>query len=91
MEGGPRLIQVAGRVFTASYFWSTGTCLFVGTQERYIVYYPINGPAGFYKPRRHIVLSSNPRVGTLIRAEKKVKGLMSNFSRRISSSRKRRR
>ena len=64
--------------------WNTGTATFylmanglIGTRKK-------NGQWKTWRPAKHIVVPRNPRIGTLIRADKRIDRLMRGLARRTS-------
>ena len=69
LPGPPYPMQVFGdRGYAITAFWSTGTAFFMQTTDRKIIALRSDGSAKVYRPRKHIVVSSNPRVKNLVRA-----------------------
>lgn len=59
--------------------WSTGTATFVMTEDGRVGTERKNGVIRIWRPQRHIVVSRNPRVGTLMRADRR----LSRLTRRL--------
>ena len=62
--------------------WDTGTARFYLLNTGHITTRRKNGVWKRWKPPKHIVVSRNPRIGTAIRAEKRVTKLMKNLRRK---------
>lgn len=58
-----------------AYAWNTGTATFYRLTDGKIAVQRKNGTWKTYRPKKHIVVSSNPRMGTLIKATKKLNKL----------------
>lgn len=87
----PQLVMVGDRGYTVTAFWSTGTAVFFQTASGRIITQGPGGRMKSYFPRRHIVVSSNPRVRTLARASNRLKKLEANVSKtfaRMTKARK---
>lgn len=67
------------RAYAIAAFWSTGTALFMQTPDRMIIAMRKDGTVKLYRPRKHIVVSSNPRVKNLVRARDRI----DNLSKRL--------
>jgi len=72
-----------------AYSWNTGTAEFHRLADGRIAVQRKNGTWKVYRPSKHIVVSRNPRVGTLIRADKRIDRLMRGLSRRMPQKRRR--
>jgi hypothetical protein len=70
--------------------WSTGTITMFLLQNGKIGCYKKNGVWKEWRPARHIVVPRNPRIGTLISADKRIDRLMRGMQRRLPASRRRR-
>lgn len=71
--GPPYKMEVLGnRAYEVSAFWSTGTALFFQTPDGMIIAKRSDGTGRIYRPRKHIVVSSNPRVKNLVRARNRI-------------------
>lgn len=55
--------------------WTTGTANFARLLDGRIAVQKKDGTIKTYRPQKHIVIPRNPRVGTLIRADKRLKRL----------------
>jgi len=55
--------------------WTTGTANFARLVDGRIAVQRKDGTIKVYRPQKHIVIPRNPRVGTLIRADKRLKRL----------------
>jgi len=55
--------------------WTTGTANFARLVDGRIAVQKKDGTIKVYRPQKHIVIPRNPRVGTLIRADKRLKRL----------------
>lgn len=73
--GGPPGLQVA-------YTWDTGTAIFYRLTDGRIAVQRKNGVWKFYRPQKHIVVPRNPRIGTLLRADRRIDRLMRGLARR---------
>lgn len=74
-SGGPPGLQVA-------YTWDTGTAVFYRLTDGRIAVQRKNGIWKFYRPQKHIVVPRNPRIGTLLRADKRIDRLMTGLARK---------
>lgn len=70
--------------------WNTGTAQFYMLTDGRICAQRKNGTWKIYRPKKHIVVPSNPRIGTLIRADKRVDRLMRGLARRAGIKSRRR-
>ena len=73
--GGPPGLQVA-------YTWNTGTAVFYRLTDGRIAVQRKNGVWKFYRPQKHIVVPRNPRIGTLLRADRRIDRLMTGLARK---------
>lgn len=69
--------------------WHTGTARFYMLTDGRIAVQRKNGTWKVYRPQKHIVIPRNPRIGTLIKADKRVDRLMKGLARRMPAARKR--
>lgn len=78
---GPPYVMypVGNRAYAISSYWATGTALFMQTPDGQILALKKDGAVRIYRPKRHIVVSSNPRVKNLVRARTK----LDNLSKRL--------
>lgn len=67
---------------TVAKTWSTGTAKFYMNQRGKIGCFKKNGIWKEWYPARHIVVPRNPRIGTLIKADKRVDTMISRLARR---------
>lgn len=80
--GGPGLPEPAARTVVKE--WNTGTAQFyLLTDGRIAVYGKKKKRWKVYRPARHIVVSKNPRLGTLLRASKRLDNLLLRFRKRV--------
>lgn len=70
--------------------WNTGTAQFYMLVDGRIAAQRKNGTWKVYRPQKHIVVPRNPRIGTLISADKRIDSLMKGLTRRLPASKKRR-
>jgi len=82
----PKMIIFGTKGYTVTSFWSTGTAFFYQTVDRMIIAVRADGTAKVYRPRKHIVVSSNPRVRNLVRARDKLDKLSKNLRSAIGVS-----
>lgn len=76
IPGPPYPVQIFGeRGYAVSAFWSTGTAFFMQTPDRKLLALRADGTVKVYRPRKHIVVSSNPRVKNLVRARDRIDSL----------------
>ena len=88
----PLYMNVNMRTVVAVAWWWTGTAMFLQLQNGSIAARRRDGQWRVYRPKKMIVVSNNPRVRTLDRANKKLKDLMAMLPGRTTrSSPKRRR
>jgi len=71
--------------------WTTGTATFYLFTNGRIGCYKKSGVFKTWRPARHIVVPRNPRIGTLIRADKRIDTLMTGLARRTRKLQTRRR
>jgi len=69
--------------------WSTGTATFHMLADGRIACQKKNGVWKIWRPAKHIVVPRNPRIGTLIRADKRINKLMTGLARRAGVARRR--
>lgn len=67
--------------------WSTGTARFYMLIDGSICCRKKNGVWKRWKPARHIVIPRDPKIGTLLRAHKKVNTLVNRLAKRVPSRR----
>lgn len=70
--------------------WHTGTAQFYMLTDGRIAAQRKNGTFKIYRPHKSIVVPRNPRIGTLIQADKRIDRLMTGLQRRLPANRKRR-
>lgn len=63
--------------------WNTGTARFYLLKDGRIAVRKKSGVWRVYRPQKHIVVPRNPRIGTLLAADRRVDRLMRGISRRI--------
>lgn len=61
--------------------WDTGTAKFARLADGRIAVQKKDGTIKTYRPQKHIVIPRNPRVGTLIRADKRLKRLVKGLKK----------
>jgi len=61
--------------------WNTGTAQFARLADGRIAVQKKDGTIKVYRPQKHIVIPRNPRVGTLIRADKRLKRLVKGLKK----------
>lgn len=66
------------------YSWSTGTATMYRLSDGRIACQKKNGVWKFWRPAHHIVISRNPRVGTLLRADKKLHRLTTGLKKAVN-------
>lgn len=64
--------------------WSTGTAVFYKLADGRIAAQRKDGSFRIYRPKKHIVVSSNPRVGTLLRADARLDKLVKGLSKSVN-------
>jgi len=67
----PRMMTVGARAYVITAFWSTGTATFFQAQTGQILVQRKDGTWKVHRPKKHIVLSNNPRVKTFLKARDK--------------------
>jgi hypothetical protein len=73
VAGPPYPMFTSGnRGYAVSAFWATGTAFFMQSPEGQIIAMKKDGGVRIYRPRKHIVVSSNPRVKNLVRARDRI-------------------
>lgn len=72
-----------------AYTWNTGTAVFYRLLDGRIAVQRRNGTWKVYRPKKHIVVPTNPRIGTLIRADKRIKRLMKGIQKSLPPARRR--
>lgn len=65
-----------------AYTWNTGTAIFYRLIDGRIAVQRKNGVWKVYRAQKHIVVPRNPRIATLIRADKRTDRLMNTLARR---------
>ena len=99
MPAGYHPEAMAGTGFTSQQIvktWSTGTAQFYMFQNGMIGCFKKDGRFKAWRPKRHIVISSNPRLGNLLKGAKKVNKLLLDLDKqadkvmRTSASRSKR-
>lgn len=86
---GPGLPVMDGRIpgDWIAYSWDTGTATFYRLIDGRIAVQRRNGIWKVYRPQKHIVVPRNPRIGTLIRADKRVGRMLNSLKKRIGRKR----
>jgi len=79
----PKMLAFGNRAYTVTAFWTTGTAAFYQTVDRMIIAQRKDGTAKVYRPRKHIVVSSNPRVKNLVRAQDKLDKLSKGVAKSL--------
>ncbi len=92
--GGPGLAEPSSKIVVKE--WRANNCQFYLVQpsfskssRRILCYNRTTGVWTGWKPKKHIVVSANPRVGTLISAAKRIDNQMLRFDRRLGKFRTR--
>lgn len=70
--------------------WNTGTAQFARLADGRIAVQKRDGTIKVYRPQKHIVIPRNPRVGTLIRADKRLQRLTTGLRKVVDRGRTRR-
>lgn len=70
--------------------WNTGTAQFARLADGRIAVQRKDGTIKVYRPQKHIVIPRNPRVGTLIRADKRLNRLVVGLRKVVDRGRTRR-
>lgn len=70
--------------------WNTGTAQFARLADGRIAVQKRDGTIKVYRPQKHIVIPRNPRVGTLIRADKRLNRLVVGLRKVVDRGRTRR-
>lgn len=79
--GGPGLAEPPAEMVAKE--WSTGTAQFYQLIDgRIMVFSKKKNRWKIYRPAKHIVVPRNPRVGTLLRADKRTDRLMAKIGKR---------
>ena len=68
--------------------WHTGTARFYMLTDGRIAVQRKNGTWKVYRPAKHIVVPRNPRIGTLIKADKRIDTMMKGLTRRLPANRR---
>ena len=71
---------------SVAYSWNTGTATFYRLTDGRIAVRRKNGIWKVWRPQKHIVVSRNPRTGTLIKADKRIDKLMRGLARRMPAA-----
>jgi len=66
-----------------AYSWSTGTAEFFRLTDGRIAVQKKNGVWKLYRPAKHIVIPRDPKIGTLLRAHKKVNKMVSRLASKV--------
>lgn len=81
-------IEVNGKQYVVAKSWDTGTAKFYLLEDGRIACRKLSGVWKFWRPRKHLVIPTNPRVGTLVKANKRVSRLMKSFGTKLNRRRK---
>lgn len=65
--------------------WNTGTAKFYRTQDGKIHTFTKTGVLKSWRPARHIVVSKNPRMGTLLKASRRIDRLWKGINKKAGS------
>jgi len=92
VEGKP-YPGVAGQIPGAlgaqvAYSWNTGTAVFYRLTDGRIAVQRKNGVWKVYRPKKHIVVPSNPRIGTLTRAMTRIDRLSKKLAKKLPKTRR---
>ena len=68
--------------------WHTGTAQFARLLDGRIAVQRKDGTIKTYRPQKHIVIPRNPRVGTLIRADKRLDRLVKGLRKVVRSGKR---
>ena len=68
--------------------WNTGTAQFARLADGRIAVQRKDGSIKVYRPQKHIVIPRNPRVGTLLRAEKRLDRLAKGLRKMVRSGKR---
>jgi len=68
--------------------WNTGTAQFARLADGRIAVQRKDGTIKVYRPPKHIVIPRNPRVGTLIRADKRLDRLVKGLRKAVRSGKR---
>jgi len=68
--------------------WNTGTAQFARLLDGRIAVQRKDGTIKVYRPQKHIVIPRNPRVGTLIRADKRLERLTKGLRKVVRSGKR---
>jgi len=71
-----------------AYSWNTGTAVFYRLTNGKIAVQKKNGTWKVYRPKRHIVIPADPKIGTLLKAHRKVNSLVDKLDRQADASRR---
>jgi len=80
--GGGGDLSVIGGGQNVAYSWNTGTATFYRLIDGRIAVQKRNGVWKVYWPARHIVVPRNPRIGTLLRADRRIDRMMKGIHKR---------
>jgi len=80
--GGGGDLAVIGGSQNVAYSWNTGTATFYRLIDGRIAVQKKNGVWKVYWPARHIVVPRNPRVGTLLKADRRIDRMMKGIHKR---------
>lgn len=68
--------------------WNTGTAQFARLADGRIAVQKKDGTIKVYRPQKHIVIPRNPRIGTLIRADKRLERLVKGLRKVVKSGKR---
>lgn len=68
--------------------WNTGTAQFARLADGRIAVQRKDGTIKTYRPQKHIVIPRNPRIGTLIRADKRLDRLVKGLRKVVKSGKR---
>ena len=68
--------------------WNTGTAQFARLADGRIAVQKKDGTIKVYRPQKHIVIPRNPRIGTLIRADKRLDRLVKGLRKVVKSGKR---
>ena len=68
--------------------WNTGTAQFARLADGRIAVQRKDGTIKVYRPQKHIVIPRNPRIGTLIRADKRLDRLVKGLRKVVKSGKR---
>jgi len=86
---GEQVLSPIGGSQNVAYSWNTGTAQFYRLIDGRIAVQKTNGVWKVYWPARHIVVPRNPRIGTLLKADRRIDRMMKGIHRRAGGHTKR--